>query len=312
MSAATSGTVPVPLPLALTTRFVVRGTIRFETAWRIGTGREGQTMSDLGVLLDPEGTPVLPGSSLKGKLRGTCESLASALGRSACQLNFAASNVCCASDIRHYTQSHPLCPSHPRNRRESASEIRHDTQSHQQEYQELLREYKDSVGERLDWIAKHTCDVCKLFGSPLKTSKLKVGDGRLIPGTWANVIQVRDGVVLDRDSRTAVDGLKYDYEVVPTGTAFAVRIDLEAPTPPELALVGAALFDWSAGSSLGGFTSRGLGRFRLDEVKVRGVDFGKPAERARYLTGTDPVERLTDRGDLKTFFQAFINARTGA
>ena len=33
----------------------------FETAWRIGSGREGKS-SDLGVMLDPSGRPVLPGS----------------------------------------------------------------------------------------------------------------------------------------------------------------------------------------------------------------------------------------------------------
>lgn len=45
----------------------------FDTAWRIGSGEEGETMSDLGVVIDPKGQPVLPGSSLKGKLRSTSE-----------------------------------------------------------------------------------------------------------------------------------------------------------------------------------------------------------------------------------------------
>ena len=273
---------PATDTLRLKTRYLVRGTIRFETAWRIGTGREGQTMSDLGLLLDPEGLPVLPGSSLKGKLRATCESLSHALNLRACGLDAAASGVECASDIGLYSRT--LRP----------------------EYDALLRQHRDSVGERLAWIDRNTCDVCKLFGSPVKTSRLRLADGLLVRETWAGVVQVRDGVVIDRDSRTAVDGLKYDYEVVPAGTAFGIRIDLEDPTDAELALVGAALFEWSAGSSLGGFTSRGLGRFRFVDVSIAGVDFSKPSERVRYLTRTEHLEKLTDRGAWEPFFQSLI------
>jgi CRISPR-associated RAMP protein (TIGR02581 family) len=267
---------------------VVLGTVRFETAWRIGTGREGQTMSDLGVLLDPAGLPVLPGSSLKGRLRGTCEALAHALGMTACLLDHAASGVACAGDVKLYS------------RRLRA------------EYRGVLADGAAAVGDRLSWIEANTCDVCKLFGSPVRAARLRCADGRLDPVSWAGVVQVRDGVVLDRDSHTAVDGLKYDYEVVPAGTAFAVRFDLEDPTDPQLALLGAALFEWHAGSSLGGFTSRGLGRFRLENVTVAGVDFAAGAERIKYLTQTDPDRRLTDRGDWAAFFSPRIERQAAA
>jgi CRISPR-associated protein Csm3 len=267
-------------PFALKSHLLIRGTVRFETAWRIGTGREGQTMSDLGVLLDPEGRPVLPGSSLKGRFRSTCEALAQALGLSACLLDSAASGTPCASDVGHY-------------------------KTIREAYKAVLKA-EDTAG-RLSWIADNTCDVCKLFGSPVKAAKLRCTDGRLVPGSWPHVVQVRDGVVLDRDSHTAVEGLKYDYEVVPPGTAFEVDIALEDSTPAEDALVGAALFEWSSGSSLGGFTSRGLGRFRLEAIKVFGVDFAKaPAERIRYLTATKPEDKLTDRGDWEAYFRERI------
>src|SRR5438128_305353 len=83
----------------------ITGTIVFETAWRIGSGKEGETMSDLGVVLDSSGQPVLPGSSLKGKLRSTCESLAHALGLDACLLNFQASGTKCVSDVNYYKKN---------------------------------------------------------------------------------------------------------------------------------------------------------------------------------------------------------------
>ena len=40
--------------------------LMFDTAWRIGSGHEGETMSDLGVVLDPTGQPILPVPLSKG------------------------------------------------------------------------------------------------------------------------------------------------------------------------------------------------------------------------------------------------------
>ena len=249
----------------------------FDTAWRIGSGKEGETMSDLGVMVDTNGRPILPGSSLKGKLRSTCEALAHALGLSACMLDCEASEVSCTSDVQHYRN------------------VQRD------KYQKVL---KKGMETRLQWIAKNTCDVCKLFGSPVQAGRLWVRDGMLTE--WASVVQVRDGVVIDRDSQTAVDRLKYDYEVVPPGSRFELCIELENPTDQDIALLGVALFEWHAGSSLGGFTSRGLGRFRLENIKVSGVDMSDPGQRVKFLTATEDKERLSDLGEWDSYFAEHI------
>ena len=243
----------------------------FETAWRIGSGREGES-SDLGVMLDPSGHPILPGSSLKGRLRSTCEMLAHALNLDACLLNSQASGVNCTSDIDYYRR------------------VRED----------YRRASRDNVTRRLQWIGEHTCDVCKLFGSPVQAGRLRVSDGSL--KEWANVVQVRDGVVIDRDSQTAVDGLKYDYEVIPPGSRFALCIDLDNSSDHDLALLGAALFEWRSGTSIGGFTSRGLGRFHLQEIKMSGVDLSDPEQRMKFLTSSSSDERLIDLGDWEPYF----------
>ena len=248
----------------------------FDTAWRIGSGKEGETMSDLGVVLDSNGNPVLPGSSLKGKLRSTCETLSHALGLSACMLNHAASGVSCTSDVNYYHSA------------------RND---YQQAYQKGLR-------SRLQWIDDNTCDVCKLFGSPVQAGRLWVSDGAL--KDWASVVQVRDGVVIDRDSQTAVDGLKYDYEVVPSSSRFQICIDLENPTNSDRALLGAALFDWHAGNSIGGFTSRGLGRFHLEGIKLYGVDMAVSEQRVKFLTGTATEARFSNLGNWEEYFTPYI------
>ena len=233
-------------------------------------------MSDLGVVIDPKGQPVLPGSSLKGKLRSTCETLSHALGLSTCMLNHDASGVKCTSDVKYY----------------------HDIRD---AYEQALQ---TGVQERLQWIKEHTCDVCKLFGSPMQASRLWISDGMLTE--WASVVQVRDGVVIDRDSQTAVNGLKYDYEVVPPSSQFELCIDLENPTDQDMALLGVALFEWHAGSSIGGFTSRGLGRFHIENIRLAGVDLTDTNQRVKFLTATRAEERLSDLGDWETYFTTHI------
>ncbi len=276
--------------LKLRCRLQVTACLVFDTGWRIGTGKEGTTTSDLGVLLDPAGRPILPGSSLKGRLRATCEGLAHALELSACFLNVTASGVSCVSDVNHYRERRQGQDGSPRTslHEEHANAVRAGPQ------------------RQLDWIDRNTCDVCKLFGSPVRAARIRCSDG-VLSNPDAAIVQVRDGVVLDRDSHTAVPGLKYDYEVLPAGTAFVVRFDLDNPTPADEALFGAALFEWAAGSSLGGFTSRGLGRYHLEDVKVCGVDLTEAKQRVRYLTTPDPAGRLNDRGDWKDYFTGALN-----
>jgi CRISPR/Cas system CSM-associated protein Csm3 (group 7 of RAMP superfamily) len=182
-------------------------------------------------------------------------------------------------------------------------------------YETVKKEHQEAVRagptQQLAWIADHTCDVCKLFGSPVRAARLRCADATLADA-GAAVVQVRDGVVLDRDSHTAVSGLKYDYEVVPAGAVFPVRFDLDNPTDTDEALFGAALFEWSAGSSIGGFTSRGLGRFHLESIELSGVDLDDPKQRIRYLTQTDPGKRLAPLGDWEKHFTAKINDRLTA
>jgi CRISPR-associated RAMP protein (TIGR02581 family) len=248
----------------------------FDTAWRIGSGKEGETMSDLGVVLDPKGQPILPGSSLKGKLRSTSEKLSYALGLSACMLNHDASGIDCTSDVNYYRRVRGA-------------------------YQKALQ---NGLKDRMEWIDNNTCDVCKLFGSPVQAGRLWMSDGML--KDWASVVQVRDGVVIDRDSQTAVDGLKYDYEVVPPGSRFEICIDLENPTDDDLGLLGVALFEWHAGSSLGGFTSRGLGRFHIEDIKILGVDMSQTQQLKKFLMAKKATDRLTDLGDWETYFTKYI------
>lgn len=232
-------------------RVRITGTLNFETAFHVGSGREGELATDMGVLKNVYDEPILPGSTLKGSFRANVEQLSSYLGLKACLLDSDLSGVDCVSD---------------------------------QKYEKKVRDdFKKRISEKqkLEWLRGHTCDVCCLFGSRMQASRIFFSDGNLI--SWARAFAVRDGVCLDRDSETARYGFKYDFEVVPAGTIFQIVIDLENPEEDELALVRAGLAEWENGFRLGGFTSRGLGRVKLLIDKVEHVDYADSSQLRDYL-----------------------------
>jgi hypothetical protein len=162
-------------------------------------------------------------------------------------------------------------------------------------------ESRDAVGklklEPSAWLEKHVteerlltllderlCDTCNTFGSVHLASPLAFHDLPVIPGEWHEIFQVRDGVGIDRDSERARSRIKFDFEVVPPGTAFAFSVAMESPSPEDCQLVAVGLHEFVGGMvAIGGIRSRGLGRCRLEEVSVAFVDFGDPAALRRYL-----------------------------
>lgn len=229
----------------------ISGNLVFDTAFHIGSGKEGEMSSDMGVLIDPDGTPVLPGSSLKGSFRSFAERLAPYLSMNACLLDSGLSGVDCVSDEAY----------------------RRDVYD---DFKEL-----GSEKEKIEWLDFHTCKVCKLFGSPLMASRIFFSDGKLIEG--GESITIRDGVCIDRDTETARHQAKYDFEVVSRGAIFSTTIEIENPENEELALVAAALGEWENGFRLGGFTSRGLGQVRFINRSVGSVDYSDPDALLQYL-----------------------------
>lgn len=240
----------------MTVKYHIQADLLFDTAFRIGSGR-GLDVTDLPILRDTLGDPLLPGSSLKGLFRSTAEKLAPHLGLSACLLDYGLSGVKCYNAL------------HPRENRELF-----------QSWNEAFQNQPNSPS-RLAWIEDHTCDVCKLFGSHLKTARIRFEDAQLL--SWAGMTQIRDGVVLDRDSGTAVDGFKYDFEVVPAGAQFKLNVYLENPSAADLALIGVVMQEFELGGAIGGFTSRGLGHFHLANVENKYVDLTHPQQRVTYL-----------------------------
>ena len=143
------------------------------------------------------------------------------------------------------------------------------------------------------------CVVCGLFGD------LFPGDGRTEEtggrasrlwafDSWPEVpsgnTALRDLVGIDRVSRTAARdaAAKFDLEVLPSGTTFLFRLELDDGTSDdEAALLAAVLSEWREGRAvLGGRSARGLGAFTLVEVRLAERDLTQPAGLLGYL-GTD-------------------------
>ncbi len=240
----------------------ITGTLVFDTAFHIGSGREGELATNMGVLLDSDGTPVLPGSTLKGCFRAFAERLAVHLGMTACMLDNALSGIPCVGD-------------------ESYRKKVHD------DFKELR-----TVPQKLGFLDRHVCDVCRLFGSPLQASRIFFSDGKY--ESHLQRLQIRDGVCIDRDTETARHGAKYDFEVVPRDAEFTIGIDMENPSDKECAIVAAVLAEWEHGFRLGGFTSRGLGRVRLKDKIVQSVDYTDTDQLRNFLLN----EKMTDAGEL--------------
>lgn len=66
-------------------QILIELTVSFDGAFNIGGGAMGGSLARRPLLTDWRGLPVVPGSSLKGRLRHTCKQLAEAVGQKTCE-----------------------------------------------------------------------------------------------------------------------------------------------------------------------------------------------------------------------------------
>jgi CRISPR/Cas system CSM-associated protein Csm3 (group 7 of RAMP superfamily) len=121
--------------------------------------------------------------------------------------------------------------------------------------------------------------------------KLSVTDLMVAPLSWDPLlIQVRDGVSINRDTLTAESRRKFDFEVVPPGVRFVLSLVLDNPEDYEIGLLlrGIALFD-EGFAFLGGKSSRGTGRVSITVQQIVRVDA------RRFLLGEPAHTEAVDR-----------------
>lgn len=215
-------------------RLEITGTLETLTAMRIGSGKSTDAIgTDLPVIKDSFGKPLIPGSSFKGAMRSRLESFLRAVDE-----RFA---------------------------KDPSSLIGED-------YTAAIRQYKQSY-ENNDMalstaLIRLADPVSRIFGAPWLAGKLQVRDLPVVPSAWFGQYQERDGVVIDRDTETA--GNKYDFQVVPAGTTFEFKAAVENAQEWELGLIMLGLQQFEqAQVPLGGGRSRGLGVVQLTVEATR-------------------------------------------
>ncbi len=118
------------------------------------------------------------------------------------------------------------------------------------------------------------CDTCLLFGSPFTAARLNVSDLYMPDKEWNGMVQIRDGVAIDRDTEKARDGLKYDFEVVPASATFKLKICWKIPRSATcncVRCVGLSEYVHRFGV-VGGKRSRGLGVAQLKDLQVAALE----------------------------------------
>lgn len=234
--------------LTFENRYLIQAELVAQTGLRIGAGGTETaipTATDLLVIRTVEGTPFIPGSSLRGVLRGHVERIVRTFenqpgnGKGACN---------------------PTCPSEwciP------AEERRELVQKSPQEYEEQ--------------IYLHSCRVCRVFGSPWFASRIRIAD---LPLLTRNVEpELRDSVAIDREKESVAN--KFDFEALPAGVRFRLDILAENLDDEEMGLLLLGLRELEAGNILvGGFKGRGLGRVCLESLTIKHV---KRENLKRYL-----------------------------
>ena len=194
------------------------------TGLHIGAGKSADLVgSDLPVLRDAAGRPLVPGSSLRGVLRSGIESFCGSLGLG----------------------GDAVAP-------EGATEG-------------ITAVWRDlTLAERLFGTAADKP------GGFSYASRVQISDA-VSEGSVA--VELRDGVGIDRDNRTAAQSVKYDLEVVPAGTRFQASVRFKNPADFEIGLLAQALWMLDAGLLLlGGKSARGLGWMAVEVTVPRVLD----------------------------------------
>ncbi|WP_427338315.1 type III CRISPR-associated RAMP protein Csx7 [Caloranaerobacter sp. DY30410] len=222
-------------------RYIIKGSIKALTPIHIGTGENSfdPLQVDSTVIRDENGKPYIPGSSLKGVLRSYIEVLL----KSGIDSKYKAClivNEPCISD---------------KFMKEIKEDINKNEDIDNKDY-EIAKRIYDKM-----------CDVCKVFGSSYFASKLKIRDCKLKQDMA--YVERRDGICIDRETGTALDGRKYEFEQVAAGTEFEFYMSVDNLDDEHEELLKYIINILKSGElKVGGKTSIGLGNIKLVDFEV--------------------------------------------
>ncbi len=247
-------------------RWIITASLRMKTALSVGSRASLMPAgSDLPVIKTPEGIPFIPGSSLKGVVRSHIEQVLRTMEALSKRRNGERLWACDPLD----------------------EQARCVTAERKKSIMEQIGGDDQRFTERV-W--NESCTVCRLFGSQWLASRVSFQDAMLVnQNALLRLTEVRDGVGIDRDLGSAKPKIKYDFETVPQGASFGMRIIVENAEEWEVGLLVLALEAMGRSElPVGGKTTRGLGWGELDGLKIQCIGQNQLLD---YLVGTvQPTE----------------------
>ncbi|MBS7612358.1 CRISPR-associated RAMP protein [Candidatus Bathyarchaeota archaeon] len=239
---------------------VFKGYIVNTEPLRIGSGREPPfgSLVDLAVIrisIRDREVPYIPGSSLKGVFRSHTGNIVKSHGLEAC------SGLARGSCI-------------------DVKEVREEGVALRDLIERYMRENRSE--EAMKIFFKNACLVCKIFGSSSYRGKVTFSDsypldenGNILPFKFGT----RTGIAIDRRTGAVSRGALYTVEYVEPGCKF--KFDIRADNLPNyaLGLLSTLIKMVNSGEiKIGGFTSRGFGQVRIEDLEIYSKDSFKVAQ----------------------------------
>jgi len=263
------------------------------TALHIGTGRWNE-VTDALVRRDLGGRILIPGTAIAGSLRALATRLAPRLNIGA----DAEKRICLALKPREEIKEAE------KNKRPCGCSVCH-----------LFGDILPGVGDREDFRNLRTPWMYD-DENTTRASRVFIEDA-LAENDRIETL-VRDSVGIDRASGAAAraGAVKFDAEVIPSGTSFKLQFELEdSATINDINLLITALAEWEAGrGALGGRTMRGLGQFKLEKydlandasaVQFAERDLHSANGLLSFLKAMHPSDGIGDNG---AYFSERVNA----
>lgn len=261
---------------------VIEGVAINETPIRVGKGRGELGEVDIPILRDPSGIPYIPGSSLKGSMRSFIEALARGSGLRVCT-PFNSSLCAFGAEFLNYVLQTALTATtvdslleRVKDERRLGEIARRRIESHEVA-EKVVKSIIEKVNDVESLIAVlrdyAPCVACRIFGNPALASRITVFDAYPADPTAVKTV-VRTRVAIDRLREAARSGALFEYEFVPRGFEWRIRIEIKnidlSSDQEESRLLRMLLKHFSdMGIVVGGMKSVGHGVLKLDPERSR-------------------------------------------
>ena len=252
-------------------KYILTGKIVVLNALHIGSGREKDDRDAPFISLDDDKNFYIPGSTFRGYLSTKLERFLDSGNGFKIKNNGEELNEADVKLIFGYTNLDKL-----------ETKINDEDNEEDRKLKENNKKIQDRIIKKLN--SKNLNEVKSLAG------RIHISDMPVLK----NVKYItRDGIKIDRNTGATEKRAKFDYDVVPAGTEFDLNIELENIENYQLDLIGLALNDIlkDNGDLFGGKTSRGIGKCRLKDLKMKYVTSDDKEKLKKYIfEGKFPYE----------------------